>query len=280
MRAELRLAAGPHQEDNVLARDGERDVVAEILAHQRQREIHPGGDAGRGPQLAVIDVDRVGFECHIGELAGELLDAAPMGGGALAFEKAGFGEKERAGADRDDAARPGGAFCEQTEQGLVLACLFDPFAAADHQRVDVLEKRRAAARVAGIGDQSEALRGAEGSGLARCQHNLVERLLAAAIGGTEDLQRSGDVEDLRVLEREHHDFAWPSHACRLAGLGFGGNDNQATFPAISRQWATKESAKRSRSVATRSRTAKPFQLSGRCGPTRCSMEVSAKTSQK
>ena len=51
--AELRLAARPLEEDHQLARHRQGEVAAEILLDQRQRQVDPGGDAGRGPDVAV-----------------------------------------------------------------------------------------------------------------------------------------------------------------------------------------------------------------------------------
>ena len=44
--AELRLAAGPAQEDHERARDPEGDLASEILLDHRQREIDAGRNAG------------------------------------------------------------------------------------------------------------------------------------------------------------------------------------------------------------------------------------------
>ena len=50
--AELRLVAGPAQEQHKVAGDRKRGLAVEVLLDQRQREVHAGGHAGRGPDVA------------------------------------------------------------------------------------------------------------------------------------------------------------------------------------------------------------------------------------
>ena len=64
LRAELRLAAGALQEQHEPARRLERDLAAEVLLDQRERQVHAGGDAGRGVEVAVAHEDRVGLDGH------------------------------------------------------------------------------------------------------------------------------------------------------------------------------------------------------------------------
>ena len=59
LRAELRLAARALEEHHEPARDLERHVAAEVLLDEREREVHAGGDAGRGDDVAVADEDRI-----------------------------------------------------------------------------------------------------------------------------------------------------------------------------------------------------------------------------
>ena len=97
--------------------DGLGDLGADLLADQVQGHVDPGGDAGGGDDLAVLDeaaADRVGAE------VAQRLEVEPVAGDALALEQAGGAEHERAGADRGrplglavDLAQPG-------EHGLVL----------------------------------------------------------------------------------------------------------------------------------------------------------------
>ena len=58
--AELGLAAGALHEEHEPAGGLERDLAAEVLLDERQRQVHPGGHAGRGVDVAVAHEDRVG----------------------------------------------------------------------------------------------------------------------------------------------------------------------------------------------------------------------------
>ena len=72
----------------------------EVLLDQREREVHPRGDAGRGADVAVADEDRVGLDLDRGVAARERVARGPVGGGPPAVEQSGRGEQEGAGADR------------------------------------------------------------------------------------------------------------------------------------------------------------------------------------
>ena len=61
-RRELRLAAGPAVVDHQLLRGPRARRLAEILGDHGQRQVDAGGDAGRGPDVAVLDEDAVGLE--------------------------------------------------------------------------------------------------------------------------------------------------------------------------------------------------------------------------
>ena len=77
--AELGLAAGALEEEDQPAGDLDGDLAAEVLLDQRQGEVHAGGDAGRGPDVAVADEDRVGVDGELGVAAGELGRSTPSG---------------------------------------------------------------------------------------------------------------------------------------------------------------------------------------------------------
>lgn len=53
--AELRLTARPAQEHHQLTGHPVRDLPAEVVLDQREREVHPGRHARRGPEPAVPD---------------------------------------------------------------------------------------------------------------------------------------------------------------------------------------------------------------------------------
>lgn len=107
---ELRLAARPAVIDDQLLRGLARDPLAEIVGDHRQREVNAGGDARRGPNIAIPDIDAVGFEPHPRKAPGEIGTAVPMGGGAPAIEQSQRGNQISAGTDAGD---PLGAFCRR-----------------------------------------------------------------------------------------------------------------------------------------------------------------------
>ena len=102
--AELGLVAGAAQEQHEVTRDRERGLPVEVLLDERQREVHPGGDPGRGPDRAVAHEDRLGVDAHLGMQALQLVRGRPVRGRAAAVEQARAGEQERAGAHRGRAS--------------------------------------------------------------------------------------------------------------------------------------------------------------------------------
>ena len=62
--AELGLAAGALTKSTSQRAVVERRLAAEVLLHQRERQVHPGGHAGRGVHVAVAHEDRV--RVHLG----------------------------------------------------------------------------------------------------------------------------------------------------------------------------------------------------------------------
>ncbi len=134
--AELRLVAGPAQEQHEVARDRERRVAVEVLLDHRQREVHAGGDARRGPHLPVAHEDRLGIDAHPRVAPRELRRRRPMRGRAPPVQQAGRGEQERAGAHRGDATRGVRASGDPLDQRVVGARLLRPGPAGHEQRVD------------------------------------------------------------------------------------------------------------------------------------------------
>src|SRR5437660_1464736 len=65
--AELRLSAGPFEEDDHVTGYRKRHGVAEVFFHKRQREIDPCGHSSRGPQRTIAHKDRVGLDANGGK---------------------------------------------------------------------------------------------------------------------------------------------------------------------------------------------------------------------
>ena len=134
--AELRLPTGPPQEQHELARDVARELAAEVVLEQREREVHARGDARGGRDPPVAHVDAIGLDPHAREQPRERGAAAPVRGRAAAVEQPRAREQERARADPGHAARarvhaPDPVDRRRIERGAPHA-----LAARDEQRVD------------------------------------------------------------------------------------------------------------------------------------------------
>lgn len=100
---ELRLAAGAVQRGNRescrVRGDGETIVVGDHM----QAKVHTRGGAGRGEDLALVYVERVGIELDRRIDRGKQVGGQPVGGRPLAVQDPGRGQGEGAAADRGDA---------------------------------------------------------------------------------------------------------------------------------------------------------------------------------
>src|SRR4051812_22423659 len=77
-RAELCLAARALEKDNELAGDRQGHARSEIRFDESKREIDAGRDAGRCPNIAIADEDRIGIEFHRRKFSGELHASSPV----------------------------------------------------------------------------------------------------------------------------------------------------------------------------------------------------------
>ena len=78
LRRELRLPAGATHEHHQPRGDGMGQVGPVIVLDEREGEVDTCGDAGRGPAIAVPDVDPVAVHLDVGVLSGELLARRPV----------------------------------------------------------------------------------------------------------------------------------------------------------------------------------------------------------
>ena len=104
--AELRLAARAVQEDDEVAGDAQRGLGTVVVLDERQGEVDARGHAGRGPDVAVADPDRLAVDLDPRMAARERVAPCPVRRGAAAVEQARLGEHERTRAHRRHAARP------------------------------------------------------------------------------------------------------------------------------------------------------------------------------
>ena len=94
-RRELGLPSGTVQEHDQPAGHGLGHVDAEVLLHQRQREVDAGGDPRARPVLPVADVDGIGVDGESRVLRRQLAGAGPVRGHPSPLEQSGCGAQER-----------------------------------------------------------------------------------------------------------------------------------------------------------------------------------------
>ena len=124
--AELRLVAGAAQEQHQMTGDHQRGVAIEILLHERQREVHPRGNAGGGPDVAVAQEDRVWVDVHTGMQPRELRSGRPVRGGSAALEQPGARKQKGSRADRGRAPSPSAASRIHSRSGSCAAASREP----------------------------------------------------------------------------------------------------------------------------------------------------------
>src|SRR5215211_3934837 len=100
--AELGLAAGSLHEDDQPPSRLVRQRRAVVGLHHGEEEIDPRGYARRGPPVAVVDVDPVRPDAHLGMTVGERITRCPVRGRLVTVEQTSSGEHLRAGADGRD----------------------------------------------------------------------------------------------------------------------------------------------------------------------------------
>ena len=84
----------------------------EVVLHEGEGQIDPGGDPGARPELPVPDVDRIGVDLDGGELGGQLLGAGPVGGDPSTVEQPGL---------RRPGRRPVHTVATRRQRGAVAA---------------------------------------------------------------------------------------------------------------------------------------------------------------
>jgi hypothetical protein len=115
-----------------------------ILRDHRQRQINAGGDARRGPDVAVAHEDLVRLELDLRVARNEMAGALPVRGSALAVEQPGFGEDVGAGADAGDADAALCHAADESERAGATRRLSHALAARDDQGRDRTQRPRAA----------------------------------------------------------------------------------------------------------------------------------------
>ena len=85
----LRLAPIPMGRNHVPPRNLIGDRRAKIAADEMKAQVEPRGTAGRRENLALIDIEHVWINTHLGETALQRLRISPVRGRALAIQEAG-----------------------------------------------------------------------------------------------------------------------------------------------------------------------------------------------
>ena len=119
----------------------------ELLTHQVQRGVQPGGGAGPGHDRAVLDVEDVLVDEGAGEPLGQEVHVTPVGGAAPAVEESGLAQHEGSGAVREDERALQGEL--PPRQPLPPATARGSHASARHRSGRRRRPRRVPARRAG-----------------------------------------------------------------------------------------------------------------------------------
>lgn len=235
--------------------DGEGHVAAQVVLHERERQVHTGGDAGGGPDVAVLHEDRVGVHPHGGVRLGEEVAPLPVGGGPPAVEQAHRGEQERAGAHGGDPAGLAGEPTDLGEQLPVAQRLAGAAAAGDDERVD----RPGHVGQRPVGHHPEAAVGAQRPRPGGRHGGAVALGAQHVVGPGEHLEGPGQVQALQPGEGDEHDVG--GHGASMRRPGPGSNDGSPTDPAIARVVASlrrrrgRDRGPRARGGAPRDRSA-------------------------
>ena len=189
----------------------------------------PDGGAGRGEDVAVVDVEHVGVEPDAGVPAAERLGVAPVGRGRPPVEEPGAGQDVGAGADRGDphagpaarrsaAAQGGAAGTPARRAGARRRRAVASVGGHDH-RVGRREWRsgRAATATREVGVRRDR------PPSTRAGHDLVQGPAVGVAGGAEHPRRDAQLEredagQAPARRRGGARWAWPDlRACRPSG---------------------------------------------------------------
>lgn len=194
---ELRLPPGAFQRHHGQPRAVGGDGGAVVALDHVQAQVHAGGGAGGGEDLAVVDEQHVGVDVDGGVAARQWGGGFPVGGGLEAVEDAAGGQGEGAGADGGDAGAGGVGVADQVEDvaGDVVARVGQ---AGDDDGVRVARDVEAGADVQVVGVGPDA-------GFAGADLHVVGAAAVQGFGELEDLAGWGEVARDQAVEGEHGD---------------------------------------------------------------------------
>ncbi len=226
---ELRLGAGAKGRGDHGAGDGGGGLGPVGEADQVEAEVDAdGGGAYRGPDIAVLDEQRVGFHGDLGVAGLKVRGEVPVGDGAAAVEESGAGEDEGAGAEGGDrGARVVGAAQGVEDGGGDRGVVVDQ--ARDDDQVGVVQPVEGT-----VGGEGEAARHRDrvaggGGGAAQFEGRDSGKAAFAA----PDLGDDGDVEGADAGEGDEGDALHASHDGRVRALA-GSHRCSAFLPLVGR----------------------------------------------
>jgi hypothetical protein len=178
----LGLAALPVGWHHHAAGDGVGDLGSEVEADDMQTQVDARRRAGRGHDIAVVDIEHVGVDIDLRIAGRELLGLHPVGGGPAPVEQTGGGQHEGARADRQNPGPPPVRGAEGIEEG--------------RGRVVVELRRSPGGNDDGVGprDLVEAVGGVDGEALRTAD--------GRCLGGADPVPVPGHTE-LRPVDPEH-----------------------------------------------------------------------------
>lgn len=194
---ELRLAAGAFQRHDGQAGAVGGDGGAVVALDHVQAQVHAGGGAGGGQDLAVVDEQDVGVDVDGGVAAREQAGGFPVGGGLEAVEDAARGQDEGAGADGGDAGTLGVGVADQVED-VVRDTVGRVGQARDDEGVGAARGVQAVADVQVVGVGADA-------GFAGVDLHGVGAAAVEGFGELEDLAGDGQVARDEAVEGKHGD---------------------------------------------------------------------------
>ena len=219
-----------------MAGDRQRGLAVEVLLDQRQREVHAGGHARRGPHRPSRTKIGSGSTLHQRIAARELRGRRPVRGRAAPVQHARGREHERPGAHRATRrARGAGGGSTRSARGLAARSAPAPPATIS---VSILAGAWPRSACGTIVRPLDVAREAP-SGLTTL--DVVTALATAALEQllrpAEHLQRPGHIQALDARVDEDHDIAWGAiarHDTIVTHIAPVRKDRFPTIPAITR----------------------------------------------
>jgi hypothetical protein len=208
--AELRLAARTAKKDDEGSRHEQRQFRPPVFFNQRQRQIDPGCNSGRGVNVPIANEDGVGIESDGGKTFGHLLTKMPVGRRSTTVQQSGGGKRERPSTDRPNSPRRLRCFPEPRQESRDV---FDIYSAVTASYKQCVEDAADAAKISLRRNIHAAVAINQSIRFGRDQFDLVSRLLRIEIVLTElirfgeDSQRPGDVQNLGARKGDDADPA-------------------------------------------------------------------------